>query len=158
LRWIVRALLARCRIVLFKNPLDDEIYALRVAFVAQEQGLLTVSDQNETIMGNAEFEFRCHYADSKCIASDNAKAIAMVAHRRIWHITFGMRCDRFARFGPELGLPAARWQLRHICVGFARHSKWAAMTKLSRSVNRQAKTASRIPFRRAAMAVDILED
>src|ERR1700732_1575652 len=51
--WTIRPLLARRRIVLFEEPLDDEIDVERIASVAQEERLLTVADENETVMRNA---------------------------------------------------------------------------------------------------------
>src|SRR6266403_5832204 len=51
--WTIRPLLARCRIVLFEEPLDDEIDVERVASVAQEESLLTVANEDKTVMWNA---------------------------------------------------------------------------------------------------------
>src|SRR5437879_1413754 len=62
----IRALLTRCRIVLLKNPLDDKMDALCVASVAQEERLLTIADEDETVVGNMCSKFRCHFANSKC--------------------------------------------------------------------------------------------
>jgi hypothetical protein len=62
----VRPLLTRRRIILLENLLDDQIDIQRAASVTQEKRLLTVADENETVMGNdvrpgrgsMEFSFR----------------------------------------------------------------------------------------------------
>ena len=48
----IGALLPRCRIILFQDLLDFELDLLRGAFVAQEQRLLAVADQNECVVGD----------------------------------------------------------------------------------------------------------
>jgi hypothetical protein len=69
LRWIVRdgpSLVTRRRIILLENLLDDQIDIQRAASVTQEKSLLTVADENETVMGNdvgarsMEFSFHNH--------------------------------------------------------------------------------------------------
>jgi hypothetical protein len=64
----VRPLLTRRRIILFENLLDDQIDIQRAASVTQEKSLLTIADENETVMGNdigarrrsLEFSFHNH--------------------------------------------------------------------------------------------------
>ena len=48
----IAALLARGRIVAGQNPLDNEIDTPGVAFVAQEESLLTIADEEESVVGN----------------------------------------------------------------------------------------------------------
>jgi len=70
----VRPLLTRRRIILFENLLDDQIDIKRAASVTQEKSLLTIADENETVMGNdvgarrgsMEFSFRNHLRCPKC--------------------------------------------------------------------------------------------
>jgi hypothetical protein len=57
-------LLARRRIVALENSLDHEPDALRATFVAKEKRLLTIADQNESIVGNARSGFRGHFDDA----------------------------------------------------------------------------------------------
>jgi hypothetical protein len=47
----VRPLLTRRRIILFENLLDYQIDIQRAASVTQEKSLLTIADENETVMG-----------------------------------------------------------------------------------------------------------
>ena len=44
--WTIRTLFERWRIVPLKNPLDNKIDLVRVTFVAQKKGLLTIADEN----------------------------------------------------------------------------------------------------------------
>src|SRR6266536_929074 len=54
-------LLAGCGVILFKNPFDLELDLLRVALVAQEEGLFTIADKNESVMRNAGFGGAGHF-------------------------------------------------------------------------------------------------
>src|SRR6266403_2450686 len=56
----IGTLLARRRIVPLENSLNDKPDALRIALVTQEKRLLTVADQNESIMGDGRLGFRGH--------------------------------------------------------------------------------------------------
>jgi hypothetical protein len=65
----IRALLARWRIVLLENPLNDKIDALGVASVAQEESLLAVTDKNETVVWNARSKSSVHFGYPREIPS-----------------------------------------------------------------------------------------
>jgi hypothetical protein len=71
--WTVGTLLARRRIIAFQNALDHEPDALRAALVAKEKRLLTIADQNESIVGNVRSGFRGHFEDApSTVVSMNA--------------------------------------------------------------------------------------
>src|SRR5689334_6283923 len=60
------ALLARRRIVTFEDLLNDQRDALRVAFVAQEESLPAISDENESVVRNAQSSFCDHFLEHLC--------------------------------------------------------------------------------------------
>jgi hypothetical protein len=56
----IGALLARGRIVARQNPFDDKVDALGITFVAQEESLLTIADEKESVVGNTRSWFCGH--------------------------------------------------------------------------------------------------
>ena len=53
-----------------ENSLDHEPDALRATFVAKEKRLLTIADQNESIVGNVRSGFRGHFDSSSAVSFD----------------------------------------------------------------------------------------
>lgn len=60
----IRALQTAGWIVTLEDLLDDQRDTLRVAFVPQEKSFLAITDENESIVGDAQFRFRGHFADA----------------------------------------------------------------------------------------------
>ena len=76
----IRALFTCRRVVSLENALNNKFDALCVAFVAQEKSLLTIADENQTIMGNLRSRFPSHFdcAPNRrcCHSNHNAEAVA----------------------------------------------------------------------------------
>ena len=54
---LIRALLPRGRILIAQDPFSLEIEEFLIPFIAQEQRLAAVADENECVMGDVEL---CH--------------------------------------------------------------------------------------------------
>src|ERR1700730_5349547 len=71
----IGALLTCWWIVPLENPFNDKIHMLRAASVAQEEGLLPITDENETVVGNKRSGFRGHLADAPDAVAELAPKI-----------------------------------------------------------------------------------